>query len=233
MKNVLLEVKSISKIFEDRYVLEDIDMCIEGCQFVVILGHSGSGKSTMLNILSSILRPTSGYVFYKGRDITKLSKSEMANIRREDIGLVFQHYMLLPNLTVRENIELGNKKDNENINLDELCTLLGIQHLLERYPYQLSGGEQQRACLARAVIKKPAILFCDEATGALDKDNSKNIIILLHDIKKKYGTSVFFTTHNREIAKTADRILILEDGRIIKDYMNRQVLSPEQMEWEI
>ena len=103
-------------------------MCIEGCQFVVILGHSGSGKSTMLNILSSILRPTSGYVFYKGRDITKLSKSEMANIRREDIGLVFQHYMLLPNLPVRENIELGNKKDNENINLDELCTLLGIQH---------------------------------------------------------------------------------------------------------
>ena len=130
-------------------------MRLENCQFIAILGHSGSGKSTMLNILSSVLRPSTGYVFYKGRDITKLSKKEVAEIRREYIGLVFQHYMLLPNLTIRENIEIGNKKDNKNINLEELCTLLGIQHLLEHYPYHLSGGEQQRACIARAVIKKP------------------------------------------------------------------------------
>ncbi len=233
MEEVLLEVKSVSKKFEDRYVLENVDMRLENCQFIAILGHSGSGKSTMLNILSSVLRPSTGYVFYKGRDITKLSKKEVAEIRREYIGLVFQHYMLLPNLTIRENIEIGNKKDNKNINLEELCTLLGIQHLLEHYPYQLSEGEQQRACIARAVIKKPEILFCDEATGALDSDNSKNIIILLHDIKKRYGTSIFFTTHNREIAKTADRIIILEDGHIVKDYMNIQILSPEQMKWEI
>lgn len=155
MEEVLLEVKSVSKKFEDRYVLENVDMRLENCQFIAILGHSGSGKSTMLNILSSVLRPSTGYVFYKGRDITKLSKKEVAEIRREYIGLVFQHYMLLPNLTIRENIEIGNKKDNKNINLEELCTLLGIQHLLEHYPYQLSGGEQQRACIARAVIKKP------------------------------------------------------------------------------
>lgn len=155
MEEVLLEVKSVSKKFEDRYVLENVDMRLENCQFIAILGHSGSGKSTMLNILSSVLRPSTGYVFYKGRDITKLSKKEVAEIRREYIGLVSQHYMLLPNLTIRENIEIGNKKDNKNINLEELCTLLGIQHLLEHYPYQLSGGEQQRACIARAVIKKP------------------------------------------------------------------------------
>ncbi|WP_304576277.1 ABC transporter ATP-binding protein [Romboutsia ilealis] len=155
MEEVLLEVKSVSKKFEDRYVLENVDMRLENCQFIAILGHSGSGKSTMLNILSSVLRPSTGYVFYKGRDITKLSKKEVAEIRREYIGLVFQHYMLLPNLTIRENIEIGNKKDNKNINLEELCTLLGIQHLLEHYPYHLSGGEQQRACIARAVIKKP------------------------------------------------------------------------------
>lgn len=155
MEEVLLEVKSVSKKFEDRYVLENVDMRLENCQFIAILGHSGSGKSTMLNILSSVLRPSTGYVFYKGRNITKLSKKEVAEIRREYIGLVFQHYMLLPNLTIRENIEIGNKKDNKNINLEELCTLLGIQHLLEHYPYHLSGGEQQRACIARAVIKKP------------------------------------------------------------------------------
>ena len=116
MEEVLLEVKSVSKKFEDRYVLENVDMRLENCQFIAILGHSGSGKSTMLNILSSVLRPSTGYVFYKGRDITKLSKKEVAEIRREYIGLVFQHYMLLPNLTIRENIEIGNKKDNKNIN---------------------------------------------------------------------------------------------------------------------
>lgn len=233
MKEVLLEAKAISKKFEDRYVLENVDLCMEDCQFIAVLGHSGSGKSTMLNVLSSILKPTSGHVFYMGRDITKLSKKEIADIRREDIGLVFQHYMMLSNLTIRENILMGNKKSGENIDLEELCTLLGIQDLLERYPYQLSGGEQQRACIARAVIKKPAILFCDEATGALDSDNSKNIIVLLHSIKKKYGTSIIFTTHNREIAKTADRILMLEDGHVVKDTVNMQILSPEQMKWEI
>lgn len=233
MKEVLLEAKAISKKFEDRYVLENVDLSMEVGQFAAVLGHSGSGKSTMLNVLSSILKPTSGHVFYKGRDITKLNKKEIANIRREEIGLVFQHYMMLANLTIRENILMGNKKNSDNIDLEELCTLMGIQNLLERYPYQLSGGEQQRACIARAVIKKPAILFCDEATGALDSENSKNIIVLLHNIKKKYGTTIIFTTHNREIAKTADRILMLEDGHIVKDTMNMQILSPEQMKWEI
>lgn len=233
MKEVLLEAKAISKKFEDRYVLENVDLSMEAGQFAAVLGHSGSGKSTMLNVLSSILKPTSGHVFYKGRDITKLNKKEIANIRREEIGLVFQHYMMLANLTIRENILMGNKKNSDNIDLEELCTLMGIQDLLERYPYQLSGGEQQRACIARAVIKKPAILFCDEATGALDSENSKNIIVLLHNIKKKYGTTIIFTTHNREIANTADRILMLEDGRIVKDTMNMQILSPEQMKWEI
>ncbi|MBA4687737.1 MAG: ABC transporter ATP-binding protein [Candidatus Galacturonibacter soehngenii] len=221
MNNVLLEAKSITKKYDDtRYVLKEVNLVIEGGQFIAILGHSGSGKSTMLNVLSTILKPTSGQVFYKGKDITRLSKRDIASLRRDDIGFVFQHYLMLPNLTVRENIQIGNQKENNDIDLEKLCDLLGINQLLERYPYQLSGGEQQRVCIARALIKNPAILFCDEATGALDSDNSKNIICMLHNIKKEYGTTIIFTTHNKEIAKTADRILQLEDGQIIEDYMN-------------
>ncbi|EHJ52756.1 ABC transporter ATP-binding protein [Streptococcus macacae] len=233
MTEALLEAKSISKKYESGYVLQNVDLSIEACQFISVLGHSGSGKSTMLNILSTLLKPTSGQVFYKGRDITQLSKKEISRIRREDIGMVFQHYIIIPNLTVEENIQLGNNKMSDAGKLEELCQLLGIQHLLKKYPYQLSGGEQQRMCIARAVIKNPAILFCDEATGALDSENSKNIIVLLHDIKKRYGTSIIFTTHNREIAKTADRIVLLEDGHIIKNDKNTNILSPDRMSWEI
>jgi putative ABC transport system ATP-binding protein len=233
MNDALLEAESISKKYGDRYVIRDIDLRIKCGQFTVVLGHSGSGKSTMLNILSSILKPTSGHVFYKGKDITQLSKRETAYIRRNEIGLVFQHYMMLPNLTIWENIQIGRGNDSASISLEELSHSLGLEHLLDKYPYQLSGGEQQRVCIARAVIKKPEILFCDEATGALDRDNSKNIITLLHKIKKEYGTSIVFTTHNREIAKTADRILVLEDGQLVNDYVNKQILSPENMSWEM
>ncbi|MDP5865580.1 ABC transporter ATP-binding protein [Streptococcus mutans] len=236
MTEALLEAKSISKKYEDRYVLQNTDLKIDHQQFVAILGHSGSGKSTMLNILSSLLKPSSGQVLYKGKEIGQLSKSAVAKFRREDIGLVFQvfqHYMLIPNLTVEENIQMGSKYALEAADLEELVSLLGIEKLLNKYPHQLSGGEQQRVCIARAVIKKPAVLFCDEATGALDSENSKNIIVLLHAIKQTYGTSILFTTHNREIARTADRILLLEDGRIVRDDMNREKLSPDQMSWEI
>lgn len=233
MGKPILEAKAVNKEYNQHYVLKNVDVSIDGGEFIAILGHSGSGKSTMLNIFSSILTPTSGQMLYHGQDITQLSEHKLAELRREKIGLVFQHYMLLPNLTIRENIALGQKKGGENINLDELCNLLGIQGLLDGYPYQLSGGEQQRACIARAVIKKPEILFCDEATGALDKDNSINIVTLLHKIKGEYGTTIFFTTHNREIAKTADRVLVLEDGHIIEDYVNGEKLAPEEMKWGI
>ena len=233
MDSVLLETKSISKKYGDRYVIRDIDLKIGGGQFAVVLGHSGSGKSTMLNILSSILKPTSGHVFYHGKDITQLSKREIAHIRRNRIGFVFQHYMLLSNLTVWENIQIGAGNASVNLDLEELSRSLGLEHLLDQYPHQLSGGEQQRVCIASGVIKKPEILFCDEATGALDRDNSKNIITLLHKIKKEYGTSIIFTTHNREIARTAERILVLEDGRLVNDYANKQIVSPEAMNWEM
>lgn len=233
MEHIIIEAKKISKKFNKRYVLKEVNININKEQYIVILGHSGSGKSTLLNILSSILKPTDGQIIYKGTDMAKLGKAEIAKIRRDEIGLVFQHYIMLSNLTIRENILLGQSKRKQNISLNTLCGFLEIEHLLDQYPYQLSGGEQQRACIARAVIKKPDILFCDEATGALDSENSIHIIRLLHNLKKEYGTSVIFTTHNREISRTADRVLVLEDGCIVQDIINQNILLPEEMKWEI
>lgn len=240
MGSVILEAKSVTKKFDERNVLNEVSLSVEKGHFIAVLGHSGSGKSTLLNVLSTILTPSSGEVFYNGKNITRFSKGEIANLRRDKIGFVFQHYMLLPNLTVRENIFLGAEKrnsyekDKTDMNeLEDLCALLGIDKYLDEYPYKLSGGEQQRVCIARAVAKNPEILFCDEATGALDKDNSINIVKLLHEIKKKFGTTIFFTTHNREIAKTADRVLVLEDGNVINDYMNDEIIEPDAMAWGI
>ena len=233
MSNIILEAISVSKKFGDRCVLGEVSLSVEKAYFIAILGHSGSGKSTLLNVLSTILTPASGKVFYDGEDISSFSQKKIAELRKNKIGFVFQHYMLLPNLTVRENILLGAKDGTGEDELKELCALLGIEKHLDKYPYMMSGGEQQRVCIARAVIKKPEILFCDEATGALDKDNSINIVKLLHEVKNRFGTTVFFTTHNREIAKTADRVLVLEDGHVISDYMNEEILSPDMMAWGI
>ena len=240
MGSVILEAKSVTKKFDERNVLNEVSLSVEKGHFIAVLGHSGSGKSTLLNVLSTILTPSSGEVFYNGKNITRFSKGEIANLRRDKIGFVFQHYMLLPNLTVRENILLGAEKrdvfEHDKTDMSEvekLSELLGIDKYLDEYPYKLSGGEQQRVCIARAVAKNPEILFCDEATGALDKDNSIKIVKLLHEIKKKFGTTIFFTTHNREIAKTADRVLVLEDGNVINDYMNDDIIDPGEMAWGI
>lgn len=240
MGSVILEAKSVTKKFDERNVLNEVSLSVEKGHFIAVLGHSGSGKSTLLNVLSTILTPSSGEVFYNGKNITRFSKGEIANLRRDKIGFVFQHYMLLPNLTVRENILLGAEKrdvfEHDKTDMSEvekLSELLGIDKYLDEYPYKLSGGEQQRVCIARAVAKNPEILFCDEATGALDKDNSIKIVKLLHEIKKKFGTTIFFTTHNREIAKTADRVLVLEDGNVINDYMNDEIIEPDAMAWGI
>ena len=232
--SVILEAKSVSKKYEkDIYVLKDINLNFNTNSFTAILGHSGSGKTTLLNVLSTILKPTSGNVTYKGNEITGLGKSEIAEIRRKEIGFVFQNYLLLSNLTVRENILIGSAKEKEEMDINSLSILLGIDKLLDKLPYELSGGEQQRVSIARAVIKKPDILFCDEATGALDEDNSKNIVTLLHKIKNEYGMTVIFSTHNKKIASTADRIIFIRDGEIIHDEINNQPVLPENMNWEI
>ena len=213
MTEILLEAKSISKKYEDEYVLQNTDLKIDQGQFVAILGHSGSGKSTMLNILSSLLKPSSGQVLYKGKEIGQLSKSAVAKFRREDIGLVFQHYMLIPNLTVEENIQLGSKYAAEAADLEELALLLGIEKFLNKYPHQLSGGEQQRLCIARAVVHQPSLLIADEPSANLDRAYALDIMELFKSFHEA-GTTVIVSAHDETLMQDyGHRILRLQEGR--------------------
>ncbi len=231
MKN-LIEVKGVGKSYSvQENVLKKIDLDIEENTFNVLLGQSGSGKSTLLNIMSGLLSPSSGAAYIDGTDINHIREKQLADIRRNRISNIYQDYMLLSELTVRENIELGKGKNN--IPLNEIADALGIGSLLDKYPSQLSGGQRQRTAIARAVIKKPEVLFCDEATGALDEENSRQVVQLLHDMKEKYGITVVFATHNLKISMTADRVITLKDGTVIKDERNPAPRSPMEIDWGI
>lgn len=199
--------------------------------FTVLLGPSGSGKTTLLNILSGLLKPSSGKVYYKDKAITEFSKNQLADWKRKNVSNIFQSYLLLNNLTVRENIEIGMFSPDNGLPLDELSHLLEIHHLLDKFPSELSGGQQQRVAIARAVIKKPDILFCDEATGALDENNSKKVVALLHHLKQSLGLTVIFVTHNLQIAETADRVITIKDGLIHQDKINQNPISAYEMIW--
>ena len=184
---VLIEAKDVCKKYnENEQALYSVSTKIMENSFVTIVGPSGSGKSTLMNIISGLQKPTSGDVILEGKSIVNLSKNELADIRAKKFGHIFQEYNLMQNLTVKENIYMG-KTNTEELNFDEIVETLGINKLLNKYPYEMSGGEQQRTSVARALIKKPKVIFCDEATGALDENNSKNVVSLLVDIKKRYG----------------------------------------------
>ena len=207
----IIKAINITKSYSDKdKILKGINLQINSNSFNVLLGQSGSGKSTLLNILSGLLMPTTGSVFLNGEIINTLDDKKISAIRRNFISNIYQEYMLLSNLTVRENIELGMGRDN--LDILELVTTLGIYNCLEKFPDELSGGQKQRVAIARAVIKKPLVLFCDEATGALDEENSKQVITLLHNIRKLYNVTIIFATHNLKIALTADRVITVRNG---------------------
>ena len=231
METVLL-AENLYKTFSNKEeVLKGIDLKIERGSFSVILGQSGSGKSTLLNVLSGMLKPTSGKVLCKGIDISNLPENKLADFKRNFISNIFQNYMLLNNLTVRENILIGISDRKESIGFDHLTNTLQIESILDKFPSQLSGGQQQRVAIARAVIKRPEILFCDEATGALDEINSKNVVELLHKLNKEYGITILFVTHNLQIAETADRIITITDGQVKHDKRNANPIHANDMVW--
>lgn len=228
----IISVSNIMKQFKKHeVVLKGISLEIQAGTFTAMVGASGSGKSTLMNIMSGLLKPTQGEVLFHDKDITKFSESEISDFRRNDIGQMFQNYYLLSHLTVEENIKLGISKSGDHYSMEEIIKILGIQELLRHFPSELSGGQQQRVAIARALIKKPKILFCDEATGALDEANSKNVLSLLHRICQQYGVTIIFITHNHEIAKTADRIITVKDGMVYRDTLNTNPISVEQMSW--
>lgn len=232
MKNVI-EAYGITKIYKNEdAVLKGISLKVEQGSFTVMLGPSGSGKTTLLNILSGLLKPTQGTVRFGRDNITDMSQAQLAGWKRRKTGNIFQNYLLLNNLTIRENIEIGKAPDTAPLSLDQLAKLLELEALLDKFPAQLSGGQQQRAAVARAVIKKPDILFCDEATGALDESNSKKVVSLLHALKSAFGITVLFVTHNLQIAETADRVITIKDGLLYSDRYNDCPIRAEDMVWQ-
>lgn len=230
MKSILIAEK-ITKQFGEQEILKGIDLSILENTFTAILGPSGSGKSTLLNILSGLNRPSDGKVVCGDIEVSALSESKLADWKRSHVGNVFQNYLLLNNLTAEENIRIGIAPERTPLAFDRLVLMLEIEDILKKLPAQLSGGQQQRVAIARAVIKCPDLLFCDEATGALDEANSKKVVKLLHKIKANFGITILFTTHNQQIAKTANRIITIKDGLIAGDNVNLNPIQADEMVW--
>ena len=232
---MFLEIKGITKHFGDGEsrvnVLKGIDISMEKGEICALLGPSGSGKSTLLNILGGIDQADDGYIAIDGERTGDMSEKELTLYRRKHLGYVFQMYNLLPNLSIRENIEVGAYLSDNPLDVDDLMKTLGLYEHRNKLPNQLSGGQQQRTAIGRAIVKNPDILLCDEPTGALDYHTSKEILKLIEDVNKKYGNTVVMVTHNGEIEHMADRVVKLRDGVIRKNYMNEHKIPAMDLEW--
>lgn len=225
----ILKIEHLSKIYgkgdTEVRALDDVSFTVPKGQFVAIIGPSGSGKSTLLHILGGVDTPTSGHVYVDGTDITTLDETALAIFRRRQIGLIYQFYNLIPILTVEENMTLPLLLDDKKVDrahFDSLVQVLGLQHRLGHLPSELSGGQQQRVSIGRALMNNPAILLADEPTGNLDSKNSKEIVELLRSFNKSLNQTVIIITHDERIALDADRVIAVEDGKIVKDEVIRQ-----------
>ena len=232
---MFLELNQIKKSFgsgENRVeVLKGIDLAVEKGEFCVLLGPSGSGKSTLLNILGGIDRTDSGDILINGERMADMKEKALTLYRRRHLGYIFQMYNLIPNLTVRENIEVGAYLSRRPLDVDELLRLLGLWEHRAKLPNQLSGGQQQRTSIGRAIVKNPDILLCDEPTGALDYKTGKEILKLIETVNRKYGNTVIMVTHNDAIRLMADRVVRLRDGAIRSNETNAVKVPAQDLEW--
>lgn len=232
---VFLEIKNIKKHFgegESRVeVLKGIDIEIEKGEFCVLLGPSGSGKSTLLNIIGGIDAADEGYISINGEKTADMNEKALTLYRRKHLGYIFQMYNLIPNLNIKENIEVGAYLIDNPLDVDDLLKTLGLYEHRHKLPNQLSGGQQQRTAIGRAIVKNPDILLCDEPTGALDYNTSKEILQLIEDVNKKYGNTIIMVTHNDAIKQMADRVVKLRDGMIRKNYLNETKLTAAELDW--
>ncbi|SFG37649.1 putative ABC transport system ATP-binding protein [Lachnospiraceae bacterium C7] len=230
-----LQIKSLFKSYGAREnkvtVLNNIDLNVEQGEMCVLIGPSGSGKSTLLNIIGGIDVADSGEVSINGQKIENMNEKSLTTYRRKHLGYVFQMYNLIPNLNLKENIEVGSYLSKDPLEYEELVELLGLKEHQYKMPNQLSGGQQQRTAIGRAIIKNPSILLCDEPTGALDYKTSKAILNLLEEVNIKYNTTIIIVTHNEAIKNMADRIVTLKDGKILKNYKNNKKISARDLEW--
>lgn len=232
---LFLEIKNIKKHFgegESRVeVLKGIDIEIEKGEFCVLLGPSGSGKSTLLNIIGGIDAADEGYISINGEKTADMNEKALTLYRRKHLGYIFQMYNLIPNLNIKENIEVGAYLSDKPLDVDDLLKTLGLYEHRHKLPNQLSGGQQQRTAIGRAIVKNPDILLCDEPTGALDYNTSKEILKLIEDVNKKYGNTIIMVTHNDAIKQMADRVVKLRDGMIRKNYLNETKLTAAELDW--
>lgn len=229
-----VEVSNVKKSYGEggsyTLVLKGINVSIKEGDMCVISGTSGSGKSTFLNCLGGLDTVDSGSIKVDGKEIVGLSPAKLADYRRDNLGFIFQFYNLVPNLTVKENIKVCEYLSDNPINMDELIDTLGLTEHQNKFPSQLSGGQQQRCAIARALVKNPKLLLCDEPTGALDSKTSKDILILLEEINKKYNTTMIIVTHNNSIKNMVDQVIRIKDGEISKNYRNEEKLAACDLE---
>lgn len=232
---MFLEIHELRKSFgagENRTeVLKGLDFSVEKGEICVLLGPSGSGKSTLLNIIGGIDEADGGYISIDGEKMEEMKEKVLTEYRRRHLGYVFQMYNLIPNLNVKENIEVGAYLSDRPLDIDELLHTLGLYEHRHKLPNQLSGGQQQRTSIGRAIVKNPDILLCDESTGALDYHTSKEILKLIEDVNQKYGNTVIMVTHNDAIKNMADRVVKLRDGQIRKNYVNETKIAAGDLEW--
>ena len=211
--------------------LTDVDFSVENGEFVVILGPSGAGKTTLLNLLGGMDGATAGRILLDGKEVSSLRKKALTEYRRKDVGFVFQFYNLMPNLTALENVELATEICDSSSDPAEILEEVGLGDKFSNFPAQLSGGEQQRVSIARAVAKNPKLLLCDEPTGALDYVTGKHILRLLYDVSKKNNKLVVVVTHNQALKEMADRVILIKNGRIEDMYLNEHKKPIEEIEW--
>lgn len=231
----MITMTNVTKTYKtgdvETYALKDVNLTIEEGEFVVILGPSGSGKSTLLNVISGLDTVTSGEIAFKGETLTNLDEEEMTAFRRKHLGFIFQQYNLLQNLNVYENIQIGSDIGTAPLDIADLLEKVGLEKSRNKYPSQLSGGEQQRVSIVRSLAKNPDIIFCDEPTGSLDEENSKKILQLLQDLNEDYNKTVIVITHNLGIAEMADKVIKMNSGQITEVTLNKVKKNAQDISW--
>lgn len=231
----LIEIKNaykIVKIGKEKYnILDDINLEIKTGEILIILGPSGSGKTTLLNTISGLDKISKGSIIYDNKNISKYSDRRMTKFRKKNLGFIFQTYNLLEHLNVYENVKVGSSLGKKNVDIDEIIKTVGLSKHRKKYMHELSGGEQQRVSIARALAKKPKVMFCDEPTGALDEKTGKIVLESLVEANEKLNTTMIIVTHNPGIALIGDRVIKMNSGKIIDEYQNEKRTNPKDIPW--
>ncbi|HKK96502.1 MAG TPA: ABC transporter ATP-binding protein [Anaerovoracaceae bacterium] len=231
----MIELKNVYKTYSNGEVetkaLIDINLKIKQGEVIVVLGASGSGKTTLLNVISGLDNLTSGTIYVNDKKISDYNEKRLTSFRRNNLGFVFQQYNLLQNLNVRENVEIGAAVSKNPLDIDEIIDRVDLNETKTKYPYQLSGGQQQRVSIARSLVKNPNFIFCDEPTGALDEETGKNILEILDELNRSYGTTIIMITHNPNISLMANRVIKMNSGKVVEIIENKERKSPKEITW--